>query len=172
MNKSEINQKNDRLAINGTAIPPYEQPHRWIILTLVCFSYLIFGMVAFSSAPLVTPIIRDLGISYSQMGIILGGWQITYVVFSVISGVIIDKLGIRKSIFAGLIIISLSAILRYFAGGFISMFLLVALFGLGGTMISIGSPKAIATWFRGKERGMSVGIYSMGGWIGLAISFH
>ncbi len=80
-----------------------------------------------------------------------------------------DRWGIRRSIFAGVLLIGLSEILRYFAGGFASMFLCVALFGLGGPMISIGSPKTISLWFKGKERGTAVGIYLTGIWIGGAI---
>jgi cyanate permease len=33
-------------------------------------------------------------------------------------------------------------------------------------MISIGAPKTIAVWFRGQERGMAVGLYTTGPWIG------
>jgi cyanate permease len=50
--------------------------------------------------------------------------------------------------------------------GFIAMLVVVALFGLGGPMISIGGPKTISEWFIGKSRGTAVGIYMTGPWIG------
>jgi cyanate permease len=53
----------------------------------------------------------------------------------------------------------LSEVLRYFAGGFVSLLLCVALIGIGGPMISIGSPKAISLWFNERERGITTGIY-------------
>ncbi len=145
---------------------PYERRYRWVMLALVWVAYFTFGLASFSLPPLVSPILEDLNISYSQMGIILGAWPLTYVVVAVIGGAILDRWGIRRSIFAGIAFIGLSEILRYFAGGFGALFLCVALFGLGGPMISIGSPKTISLWFRGKERGTAVGIYMTGTWIG------
>jgi cyanate permease len=56
--------------------------------------------------------------------------------------------------------------LRYFPSGFGSLLPVVAIFGIGGPLISIGAPKTIATWFRGKGRGTAVGIYTTGPWIG------
>ncbi|MCK4274792.1 MAG: MFS transporter [Dehalococcoidales bacterium] len=150
--------------------PPYERPYRWVMLALTWLSYFTFGLVTFSLAPLVTPIIKDLDISYSQMGFIMGAWPLTYIMVATIGGAVVDRLGTRKSIFFGVIIIGLSAGLRYFANGFVPMFFCVALFGIGGPLISIGNPKTISQWFRGKERGMAVGIYMTGVWIGSGLS--
>jgi len=100
------------------------------------------------------------------MGIILGSWQLTYIVVAIIAGTIIDKWGVRKSLFIGTVIIGLSAALRYFPNGFGSFLPVVAIFGIGGPLISIGAPKTIASWFRGKGRGTAVGIYTTGPWIG------
>jgi len=119
-------------------------------------------MIARSIAPLVTPIISDLGISFAEMGFILGAWQITYILISLINGPLIDRWGIRKALFAGATIISLSMFLRYFPTGFFSLLFAVALFGVGAPMISIGGPKAIALWFDGKNRGTAIGIFMAG----------
>ncbi len=150
--------------------PPYERPYRWIMLALTWLSYFVFGLVTFALAPLVTPIIEDLNISYSQMGFILGAWPLTYIIVAAFGGAVVDRLGTRRSIFIGVLVIGLSAGLRYFAGGFIPMFFCVALFGIGGPLISTGNPKTISQWFRGKERGMAVGIYMTGVWIGSGLS--
>ena len=104
--------------------------------------------------------------SYGQMGFVLGSWQMTYIVIAIAAGVIMDRWGVRKSIFAGALIIGLSAVLRATSTGFFSLLFFVALFGVGGPMISIGCPKTISTWFQGKERGTAVGIYTTGPWIG------
>ncbi len=106
-----------------------------------------FGLVARSITPLITPILNDLHITYSQMGFILGSWQLTYILVALIAGAILDRWGVRKSIFAGALIIGLSASIRYFATGFLTMLIAIALFGVGGTMISIGGPKTISEWF-------------------------
>jgi cyanate permease len=89
------------------------------------------------------------------MGIILGSWQLTYILVALVAGTILDRWGVHKSIFV-----------RYFADGFATMLFAVALFGLGGPMISIGGPKTISEWFQDRSRGTAIGIYTTGPWIG------
>jgi CP family cyanate transporter-like MFS transporter len=135
-------------------------------LVLLWLLYAAFGIISRSIFPLVTPILADLRLSYSQMGFILGSWQLTYIFAALAAGAALDHWGVRKSIFAGAIVIGLSASLRYFTVGFISMLAAVALFGIGGPMISVGGPKAISFWFRGRSRGTAMGIYNTGSWAG------
>jgi len=140
------------------------------MLALLWLLYFTFGLVQRSTSPLVTPILKDLGMSYGQMGVVLGSWQFIYIAVAIIAGIVIDRWGVRNSLFFGMLIISLSAILRYFASGFGSLLLIVALFGLGGPMISIGAPKTISLWFRGRGRGTAVGLYTTGPRIGAMIA--
>ncbi len=143
-----------------------QNPYRWVILVLLWLLYAAFGIISRSIFPLVTPVLRDLNLSYSQMGLILGSWQLTYIFAAMVAGAILDRWGVRKSIFAGAIVIGLSATLRYYTVGFITMLAAVALFGAGGPMISVGGPKTISLWFRGRSRGTAMGIYTTGSWCG------
>ena len=63
-------------------------------------------------------------------------------------------------------VIGLSAVMRFFADGFTTMLLAVALFGAGGPMISVGGPKTISEWFGPESRGKAMGIYMTGPWLG------
>jgi cyanate permease len=140
------------------------------MLAMLWLLYALFGVVYRSISPLVTPILADLDMSYSQMGFVLGSWQLTYIGASTVAGLFIDRWGIRRSLFLGALIIALSVGLRYFAGSFIPFLAMVALFGVGGPMISIGCPKTIALWFQGKDRGTAVGIYTTGPFFGGALA--
>jgi MFS family permease len=111
-------------------------------LFLLWLLYVAFGLISRSVAPLVTPILKDLQLSYTQMGFILGSWQLTYIVVAILAGTLIDKWGVRKSLMAGAIVIGLSSVLRYFPKGFEGMLGAVALFGAGFHDF-IGIPKAI-----------------------------
>ena len=139
---------------------PYLQSYRWIILAIVWLLYAAFGLNMRSIPPLVTPMLADLEMSYGEMGFVLGSWQVVYIPFSIIAGIAIDKWGIRKTLFAGALIMVLSEGLRYFATGFGTLLPVVAVFGIGGSLISIGAPKAISLWFREDERAKAVGIYT------------
>ena len=136
------------------------------MLILLWLLYVCFGIVSRAIFPLVTPILNDLRITYSQMGFILGSWQLTYIVMALVAGSIMDGWGVRKSLFAGALIIGLSSSLRYFTNNFEALLIAVALFGVGGPMISIGGPKTISSWFRGPSRGTAIGLYTSGNWTG------
>ena len=141
---------------------PSQSSYRWVMLALLALLYASFGLVTRSMAPLVTPILKDLRISYSEMGLILGSWQLTFVGGSIVAGMLIDRWGIRKSLFFGVLTVALSAALRSLPRDFTGMFLAVMLLGAGAPMISIGCPKTISIWFKGKSRGRAVGIYLCG----------
>ena len=152
--------------LNQEQHEPYNSWYRWVMLILLWLLYLCFGIVSRAIFPLVTPILNDLRITYSQMGFILGSWQLTYIVMALVAGSIMDRWGVRKSLFAGTLIIGLSSSLRYFTNNFEALLLAVALFGVGGPMISIGGPKTISSWFLGPSRGTAIGLYASGNWIG------
>lgn len=145
---------------------PYNSNYRWVMLALLWLLYACFGIVSRAIFPLVTPILNDLRIIYSQMGLILGSWQLTYIMMALVAGSLLDRWGVRKSLFVGVIIIGLSSSLRYFANNFSALLIAVALFGVGGPMISIGGPKTISAWFSGPSRGTAIGLYTSGNWIG------
>jgi MFS transporter, CP family, cyanate transporter len=95
-------------------IEPTQSSYRWVILALVCLPYAAFGLISRSIAPLVTPIVSDLHMSYSEMGLVLGSWQLTFIIFGILAGTITDRFGVRRAVFAGTIIMSISASLRFF----------------------------------------------------------
>ena len=165
------------MSTDPTVIPSYttteetQSSYRWVMLALIWLIYIAFGLIFRAVPPLITPILKDLNISYSQMGLILGSSPLTYIIVATIAGTIIDKWGVRKSLLAGALIMALSAVLRYFPNGFGTMFLAVALFGAGGPMISVGGPKVISIWFKGKSRSTAIGIYMTGPWIGMLLAF-
>ena len=124
--------------------------------------YFGFGLLSLAMAPLVDPISRDLGLSYTTMGAILGAWPLVYIVAAAPCGAFVDRVGLKWSLFLAALIITASGGLRVVAVDAISMFVAVGLFGIGGPLVSIGAPKAIAQWFEGPERGFAMGVYITG----------
>ena len=139
---------------------------RWFVLLGVWIAYVCFGLVSVSLAPLVGPVTRDLELSHAAMGTVLGSWQAVYILAAVPCGALLDRLGTRTAIFAGILLIALSALLRGLAIDFWSLCLAVGLFGIGGPLISAGAPKVASAWFRGRDRGLAMGLYMTGPSIG------
>ena len=140
------------------------------MLGLTWLAYVSFGITAGSLPPLVGAITEDLGISSTQMGLVLGAWQLIYIGTASPLGAAVDRFGVRRSVGAGLLVIWLSLVLRAAAVDFFTLFGAVALFGLGGPIISTGAPKVVSQWFRGNERGLAAGIYNTGPLTGVAFA--
>jgi len=140
--------------------------YSYLMLMLGWLIYFSFGLINTAIAPLVFPIMSDLSLTYTQMGFITGAWQLLYIFSAQPLGIVIDRLGVYRSLLLGAVVVSSSALLRCFVTGFVDLFASVALFGLGGPLISIGTPKLISIWFRGRSRGTALGINASGSVMG------
>ena len=136
------------------------------MLAGVWFCYMTFGLSMASLAPLVREIESDLDFSHSAMGTVLGAWQFVYIFAAIPCGILLDRIGARWGLAIGALIIGLSGIFRGFAEEYIDLLIAVALFGLGGPLISAGAPKVVSERFEGKDRGLAMGIYITGPGIG------
>jgi MFS family permease len=139
-----------------------KKQYRWLILAIGWLIYFSFGLINTAIAPLLSSIMSDLSLTYTQMGLITGAWQLLYIFTAQPLGLIIDRLGVYKSLILGAVIISSSSLMRAFVSGFLGLFISVAIFGVGGPMISIGTPKLVSEWFSGEERGTASGINASG----------
>ncbi|HEY9568629.1 MAG TPA: MFS transporter, partial [Thalassobaculum sp.] len=141
----------------------------WVLLFGVWLVYLCFGMTTVSLAPVIGPITRDLGLSHGAMGSVLGVWQLVYIVAAIPCGALLDRLGARRALFIGAVIVAASGLARSFAEDYATLLLAVGLFGIGGPIVSSGAPKAVAQLFTGSQRGLAMGIYITGPAVGAVI---
>jgi cyanate permease len=124
--------------------------------------YLSFGLTISALAPLVAPIMSEFGISHTQMGGVLGAWQLVYFFAAVPCGLLVDRIGPKWALFAAALVMAATGLARSLAPDATSLALAVAIFGLGGPMVASGAPKMIGRWFTGPERGLAMGIYVTG----------
>jgi CP family cyanate transporter-like MFS transporter len=150
-----------------TASETAAHPHRWAMLAGVWMVYFCFGTTSAAIAPLVSRITVELGLSHTQMGSILGAWQFIYIGAAIPCGVLLDRLGARRGLTLGALVIAASGILRGLADNYVTLLLAVGAFGIGGPLVSVGAPKVISQWFIGRERGVAMGLYNAGMSIGI-----
>jgi sugar phosphate permease len=130
--------------------------YRWYILFLGMMSYLfIAGLSRMCMPVLFKEISDDLGLSMLQIGGVWGMDPLAGVFIALPGGLIVDRFGVRRTMFFISIFAGIFGALRGFSAGFISMAVTMYLFGLmAATMPSI-VPKVTAEWFRGKELGLT-----------------
>ncbi len=149
-------------------VDPTTSGYRWAMLAAVWAVYYGFGLVAGSLAPVVAQVIDDLGLTRASMGVVLGAWQLVYLGAAIPAGKAIDKLGLRWSLGIASLLIAASGLARASATGLWTLFGAVAIFGLGGPLVSIGAPKLIANWFDERDRRTAVGVYTTAPALGTA----
>ena len=152
----------------STQIKPI--PGRWWKLAGVWALYMAFGLNMAGLAPLVPDIEADLGFSHASMGTVLGAWQFIYIFAAIPCGLVLDRMGTHRALFWGALLIGASGIARGFAQEYFHLLAAVALFGLGGPLISAGAPKVVSENFTGSERGLAMGIYITGPGVGTMVS--
>ncbi len=139
---------------------PSRLQRRWVVLVGAAVVYASFALITASTGALVPELRDGLGLSNTEMGMILGAWQFVYIGSSIPAGRLFDRFGARRAILFASLLIALSGALRPLATGFWSLAAAVGLMGIGAPIISIGAPAVAANLFEQESRRLAVGIYS------------
>lgn len=154
-------------------MPSDSASSKWLAVSGVVAVYAAFGLTIGLMPPMVDEISADLGLSRSVMGSILGAWALIYIFTAVPAGTLVDRLGLRRAMTLGGVSVAASLALRAMAGGATTLFLAVAVFGIGGPLVSITTPKLIASLFDESARrlptGLAVAAPGIGSAAGLAL---
>ena len=73
-------------------VAPHTNPYRWAILSGVWLTYYCFGLTIVTLAPLVAEISQDLNLTHSQMGAVLGAWQLVFIGSAIPLGILLDRI--------------------------------------------------------------------------------
>lgn len=111
-----------------------------------------------------------LGLSYAQMGFISTGNFIGYLVSVSMAGHLASRLGARRMIFSALLVVGISMLLISRSNGFISIFTLYFITGLGSGAANIPMMGLVSTWFSRARRGKAAGFIVIGSGFAIILS--
>lgn len=143
----------------------------YVLLGLASVGYFLFTFSWFSLAAYLVPIIEELGLSSTQAGVVTGAVQLSYIPISLVSGLVIDRLGSRTSLGVGLFVIGIAHVLRGLSGEFVTILLPTLLLGVGGTAVTFGLPKLVSELFPPERSGTMSSVYIVGATLGSATVF-
>ncbi len=146
-------------------------PHlRWWIAGLL-FLASILNYIDRQALSILAPTIQaDLDLSDQQYATIVSFFLAAYTVAYLLSGRVVDALGARLSMALFVGWWSISNALTGLARGALSLGAFRFLLGLGEAGGYTASPKVVSEWFPAKDRGIAVGLYSMGGAVGATLA--
>ena len=144
-----------------TVRPEPSRGFRWIVLIFISLTmfgnYYVYDCIA----PIADLLVKQLGFSESNIGLLQAIYSIPNVFMVLIGGYVVDRIGTRKAIFIfgtlcfiGAGLTTLSATLSVMATGRL-------VFGLGAESLIVAVTTAVAKWFRGKELSFAFGINLM-----------
>lgn len=128
----------------------------------------------FSYGPLVSSIISEMAINYTQASFIFSISIIAITVVRIPWGICCDRIGFKKSLGLGLLIMGIFGFLRSFSGSFGELLIYQLFLGVGVSVVIPALPKMVSIWFPKEKIGHATGIYiagfALGNMAGLALT--
>src|ERR1700752_2672554 len=133
-----------------TARPQPPVSYRWAVLIFISVAmggnYYIYDSIN----PLERIFIENLGYSGTKVGWLNSSYSVAAVLTLRIGGIIIDRIGTKKSLFMFAVLCLLGAFLTAARGNFATMVTGRTFLGLGAESMIVAVPTALAKWFKGK----------------------
>lgn len=140
----------------------------------VVLIFVIFAIITYldrnSISSIGDDITKELGLSDQQWGMILSAFSLAYGAFEIPTGLMVDKIGPKKTLFRIVIWWSIFTILTGFASGFYFLLIVRFLFGAGEAGAFPTVSVAIARWFPAVERARIQSVVWMGSRLGGALA--
>lgn len=131
---------------------------RWIILAIVSFAMFGNYYIYDSISPLADVLKNQLGFSDSNLGLLNAIYSFPNIIMVLIGGIIIDRIGTRKSVLLFTFFVFFGAIITALWGNIYTMSAGRLIFGLGAESMIVAITTIIARWFKGKELSFAFGL--------------
>jgi len=141
-----------------TVRPEPPRAFRWIVLVVI--SLAMFGnyYVYDSISPLADVLKDQLRFSDSDIGLLNAIYSFPNIIMVLIGGIVIDRIGTKKSTFIFAALCMLGAVVTAMTGTLWVMAAGRLIFGIGAESLIVAVTTAIARWFRGKELSFAFGL--------------
>src|SRR3989339_1658734 len=131
---------------------------RWAALLLISLAMMGNYYIYDSISPLADLLKAQLGFSDSNIGLLNAIYSFPNIIMVLVGGIIIDRIGTRKSVFIFTFLIMLGAIITAITGEILLMATGRLVFGLGAESMIVAITTVIARWFKGKELSFAFGL--------------
>ncbi len=132
--------------------------YRWNVLIWV--SLAMFGnyYVYDALSPVADLLVKQLGFSDSNIGLLQGIYSIPNIFTVVIGGLIIDRIGVKKATFIFGVLCFIGAVITVLSPQLWVMATGRLVFGMGAESLIVSVTTLLAKWFRGKELSFAFGV--------------
>ncbi len=152
--------------------PQYPPPaYAWYVVVVLTLAYVVSFLDRQILALLVEPIRRDLELSDTQMGLIMGSaFALFYTILGLPIGRLADRYSRRGIIAAGITIWCLMTAACGLSRNFVQLFLARVGVGVGEATLNPSALSLISDYFPRERRGRAISFYNMGVAVGAGIA--
>ncbi|MBN8988333.1 MAG: MFS transporter [Rhizobiales bacterium] len=134
---------------------------RWIILAALFASRAAIGFQFQSVGSAANLLMADLGIGYSQVGMLLGAYMLPGVIVAFPAGLLGSR-GREKMLgIAGLLLMAASGLALSYSGDLAFALVARIIGGVGGTIVGLVATKMVADWFESSEMVLAMSLLQM-----------
>ncbi|WEV36816.1 MFS transporter [Lactobacillus sp. ESL0677] len=143
--------------------------YRWVILAIAAGLDAISNYVQFQISALATQIMPALHITPAQFSSLLMAPMLVAVFLSIPAGSLADRYGAKKVVTVGLVISVIGAFGRLWASNFISLMIMLLMFGVYMALLNANTIKIFGIWFK-QDTNTAMGIFFAAASVGIMLS--
>jgi MFS family permease len=144
--------------------------NRWVVLAVVFLTRLSMGY-QFQSIGSVGPmLVREVGLSYAELGLLTSVYMLPGAVFAVPGGVLGHRLGERRTVLGSLALMALGAVVTARAESFAMACAGRVVSGAGAVLMNILLARMVADWFAGRELSTAMAVMLTSWPVGLGLA--
>jgi MFS family permease len=149
---------------------PRHMANRWVALVIVFVTRTSMGF-QFQAVAAVAPLmVTDLGLTWVQVGSLIGLYMLPGAVFALPGGVLGQRFGERRMVVGSLALMVGGGLVTAAAHGFVVAVAGRLLSGIGAVLMNILLAKMVADWFAGREMSTAMGVMLTSWPVGLGIA--
>ena len=141
--------------------PEAHDPRReWVTVILLMFGFGLVGLDRWIIAPLFPAMVKDLGISYQDLGLLVGVLGMSWGLVAPVAGNLADRFGRRQILVPSIAIFSLLSILSSLTSGMRELMMIRAAMGIAEGAFCTACFAATNDVSRPERRGFNIGLMS------------
>ena len=123
----------------------------------------VMGTVPIVSVMAMAPVIQpELGLSVTQVGLLVSGYYTAQTIGAVPAGGLVDRIGVGRALLVSHLLLILGALAFARAGSFTGAVAATTIMGFGYSIVNPSTAKGVLTWFSSRRRATAMGFKQTG----------